>query len=64
MSVVQDEVIQEQWVPITQAWKMLGITHTKFYRRLEKYQFEVRLSKNDERLRYVNLVEIRRILEL
>ncbi len=64
MSVAQDEVIQEQWVPITKAWKMLGITHTKFYRRLEKYQFEVRLSKKDERLRFVNLVEIRQKLDL
>lgn len=62
---VQDVGVEKaEWVPITQAWKTLGLTHAKFYRRMDKYKFARRTSKLDERLVFVNLTEIRQKLDL
>lgn len=57
--MLDDKVHQEEWVPISKAVKALGMNWHMFNRRMLKYKFEVRTSARDERLKYVNLVEIR-----
>ena len=59
MTVMQQE---EKWVSLAEAVRLLGMTKPLFYRRLKHYGFEVRRTPYDERLRLVNLNEIKRTL--
>ncbi len=60
---LMNEQESEQWMPMRQAAKRLGITPNKISRLAEKGKIKTRRTPLDERVRLVDLNELKALFE-
>ena len=51
----------EEWVPLTQAAKRIGVSSTKLSQMAKRGRFQTRKDPRDERKTLVNMVELHKI---
>lgn len=56
--LVTEERRVEEWVPLTQAAKRIGVSATKLSLMAKKGRFETRRDAKDERKTLVNMAEL------